>query len=36
MEMLETVTKVKNKEDDIKFHLITREDEFKGVQQQVP
>ena len=34
MELLETVAKVKNKEDDIKFHLITREDEFKGVQQR--
>lgn len=34
MELLETVAKVKNKEDDVKFHLITREDEFKGVQQR--
>jgi len=34
MELLETVAKVKNKEDDIKFHLITREDELKGVQQR--
>lgn len=34
MELLETVAKVKNKEDDIKFHLITREDEFKGAQQR--
>ncbi|MGS0741792.1 BREX system Lon protease-like protein BrxL [Glaciimonas sp. GG7] len=34
MELLETVAKVKNKEEDIKFHLITREDEFKGVQQR--
>jgi ATP-dependent Lon protease len=34
MELLEAVAKVKNMEDDIKFHLITREDEFKGVQQR--
>ncbi len=34
MELLETVAKFKGKEDEVKFHLITKEDEFKGLQQR--
>lgn len=34
MELLETVAKFKGKEDEVKFHLITKEDEYKGVQQR--
>lgn len=34
MELLETVAKVKGKEDEVKFHLITKEDEYKGFQQR--
>lgn len=34
MELVETVAKFKGKEDEVKFHLITKEDEYKGPQQQ--
>ena len=34
MELLETVAKFKGKEDEVKFHLITKEDEYKGIQQR--
>jgi ATP-dependent Lon protease len=34
MELLETLAKVKGKEDEVKFHLITKEDEYKGFQQR--
>ena len=34
MELLETVAKYKGKEDEVKFHLITKEDEYKGMQQR--
>ena len=33
MELLETVAKFKGKEDEMKFHLITKQDEYKGLQQ---
>lgn len=34
MELVETVAKFKGKEDEVKFHLITKEDEYKSPQQQ--
>ncbi len=34
MELLETIAETKPKEDEISVHLITLEDEFKGVQQK--
>ncbi|SDT84910.1 BREX system Lon protease-like protein BrxL [Desulfobacula phenolica] len=33
MEFLETIAKIKPKDDEVKVHLITAEDEFKGPQQ---
>lgn len=34
MELLETIVKFKPKEDEVSVHLITTEDESKGIQQQ--
>lgn len=34
MELLETIAKFKGKEEEVKFHLITKEDEYKGLQQR--
>jgi ATP-dependent Lon protease len=34
MELLETVAKFKGKEDEVKFHLVTKEDEYKSIQQR--
>ncbi|MBN2373123.1 BREX system Lon protease-like protein BrxL [bacterium] len=34
MEFLETVVKYKSREEEVAVHLVTTEDEFKGVQQQ--
>jgi ATP-dependent Lon protease len=34
MELLETIAKVKSDDDEVKVHLVTVEDEFKGEQQK--
>ena len=33
MELLESIAKNKEKDEDVAFHLITKQDEFKGIQQ---
>jgi len=33
MELLESIAKNKAKDEDVAFHLITKQDEFKGIQQ---